>query len=78
MSKVSIIGAYNTKFGAFVEKNRETGEVKDMVSYYDLLIEAGKGALADAGLEPEEAGLMRRGFNFLLVQNGFLFGIRVE
>ena len=29
MSKVSIIGAYNTKFGAFVEKNRETGEVKD-------------------------------------------------
>ena len=41
MSKVSIIGAYNTKFGAFVERNRETGEVKDIKSYYDLLIEAG-------------------------------------
>ena len=26
MSNVSIIGAYNTKFGAFVEKNRETKE----------------------------------------------------
>jgi len=54
MSKVSIIGAYNTKFGAFVEKNRETGEVKDIKSYYDLLIEAGKGAIADAGLEPND------------------------
>jgi len=54
MSKVSIIGAYNTKFGAFVERNRETGEVKDIKSYYDLLIEAGKGAITDAGLEPEE------------------------
>lgn len=51
MSSVSIIGAYNTKFGAFVEKNRETGEVKDTRSYYDLLIEAGRGAIADAGVE---------------------------
>ena len=54
MSKVSIIGAYNTKFGAFVEKNRETKEIKDTKSYYELLIEAGQGALKDAGLEPEE------------------------
>jgi len=54
MSKVSIIGAYNTKFGAFVEKNRETREIKDTKSYYELLIEAGQGALKDAGLEPEE------------------------
>lgn len=53
MSKVSIIGAYNTKFGAFVEKNRETGEIKDTKSYYDLLIEAGRGAIKDAGLEPK-------------------------
>ncbi len=52
MSNVSIIGAYNTKFGAFVEKNRETGEVRDTKSYYELLIEAGQGALEDAGLEP--------------------------
>jgi len=50
MSKVSIIGAYNTKFGAFVEKNHETGEIKDTKSYYQLLIEAGRGALADSGL----------------------------
>ena len=50
MSKVSIIGAYNTKFGSFVEKNRETGEVKDLKSYYDLIIEAGQGALKDAGV----------------------------
>lgn len=54
MSKVSIIGAYNTKFGAFVEKNRETREIKDTKSYYELLVEAGQGALEDAGLQPEE------------------------
>ncbi|MEA3232769.1 MAG: hypothetical protein U9Q05_13525, partial [Thermodesulfobacteriota bacterium] len=54
MSKVSIIGAYNTKFGAFVEKNKETRVIKDTKSYYDLLIEAGQGAIKDAGLEPEE------------------------
>ncbi len=52
MSKVSIIGAHNTQFGAFVEKNRETGEIKDTKSYYELLIEAGRGAIADAGLGP--------------------------
>ena len=54
MSKVSIIGAYNTKFGAFVEKNRETNEVTDKISFYDLIIEAGKGAIEDAGLEPKD------------------------
>ncbi|HUH65140.1 MAG TPA: hypothetical protein VLZ07_01795, partial [Syntrophales bacterium] len=54
MSKVSIIGAYNTKFGSFVEKNRETGEIKDLKSYYDLIIEAGQGALKDAGVEAKD------------------------
>lgn len=54
MSRVSIIGAYNTKFGAFVEKNRETGEVLDTKSFYDLIIEAGKGAIEDAGLHPSD------------------------
>jgi acetyl-CoA C-acetyltransferase len=54
MSKVSIIGAYNTKFGSFVEKNKETGEVKDLKSYYDLIIEAGQGALKDAGIEAKD------------------------
>ena len=54
MSNVSIIGAYNTKFGAFIEKNKETGEIKDTKSYYELLVEAGRGALADAGLEARE------------------------
>ncbi len=54
MSKVSIIGASNTKFGAFVKKNRETGEITDTKSYYDLITEAGKGAIADAGLEPKD------------------------
>lgn len=51
MSKVSIIGAYNTKFGAFIEKNKETGQIKDTKSYYELLVEAGRGALTDAGLD---------------------------
>lgn len=54
MSNVSIIGAYNTKFGAFVEKNRETGEIRDTKSFYDLLKEAGQGAVEDAGLAFEE------------------------
>ncbi|MBF0410345.1 MAG: propanoyl-CoA acyltransferase [Candidatus Riflebacteria bacterium] len=56
MSKVSIIGAYNTKFGALIE-------VKDMISfkkkidtnsYYDLIIEAGRGAIKDSGLEAKD------------------------
>jgi len=51
MSKASIIGAYNTAFGAFVKKDKATGLVTDTKTYYDLLIEAGRGAIADAGLE---------------------------
>jgi acetyl-CoA C-acetyltransferase len=54
MSQVSIIGAYNTKFGSFVQKNKETGEVTDLKSIYELMIEAGRGALADAGIEGKE------------------------
>lgn len=54
MSRVSIIGAYNTKFGAFVEKNRETGETQDTKSFYDLIVEAGRGAIDDAGLDPSD------------------------
>lgn len=54
MSKVSIVGAYNTQFGAFVEKNRETGQIKDLKSYYELINEAGRGAIEDAGLEPKD------------------------
>ncbi len=56
MSKVSIVGAYNTKFGSLVKKNRETGEVTDLASIYDLMLEAGRGALADAGLEAAAIG----------------------
>ena len=54
MSKVSIIGASNTKFGSLVKKNKETGEVTDLASIYDLMIEAGRGALADAGLSGKD------------------------
>jgi acetyl-CoA C-acetyltransferase len=51
MSKASIIGAYNTEFGAFVKKDKATGLITDTKTYYDLLVEAGRGAIADAGLE---------------------------
>lgn len=51
MGKVSIIGAANTRFGAFVTRNKETGQVADTRSLYDLIVEAGKGAIADAGVE---------------------------
>ena len=56
MSKVSIIGAYNTKFGAFVDRNRETKVITDKpgFSFYDLFIEAGQGAIKDAGLEAKD------------------------
>jgi acetyl-CoA C-acetyltransferase len=54
MSKASIIGAYNTEFGAFVKKDKVTGLVTDTKSYYDLLVEAGRGAIKDAGLEAKD------------------------
>ena len=54
MSKVSIIGGYNTAFGNFVKKDKETGTVTDLKSIYALLIEAGRGAIADAGIAAEE------------------------
>lgn len=54
MSKVSIVGAYNTEFGAFIKKNKETGEITDTKSFYELLIEAGQGAIKDAGLEAKD------------------------
>ena len=54
MSQASIIGAYNTAFGSFVRRNKETGEVTDTATYTDLLVEAGRGAIRDAGLTPDE------------------------
>jgi acetyl-CoA C-acetyltransferase len=54
MSKTSIIGAYNTQFGAFIKKDKATGLVTDTKTYYDLLIEAGRGAIADSGLDAKD------------------------
>ncbi|HNZ21017.1 MAG TPA: hypothetical protein PKL24_02670 [Polyangiaceae bacterium] len=54
MSRVSIIGAYNTKFGAFVQRDKETKQVTDSLSFYDLITEAGRGAIADAGLTADQ------------------------
>ncbi|MEW6547851.1 MAG: propanoyl-CoA acyltransferase [Spirochaetota bacterium] len=54
MSKVSIVGGYNTAFGNFVKKDKATGEVTDLKSIYELLIEAGRGALADAGVSAKD------------------------
>lgn len=54
MSRVSIVGSYNTRFGAFVRKDRETGQVTDVVSLHDLVVESGRGALADAGVEGKD------------------------
>jgi acetyl-CoA C-acetyltransferase len=52
MGRTCIIGAYNSKFGSFVRRDRETGETSDLTSLYDLLIEAARGAVLDAGIEP--------------------------
>lgn len=54
MSKASIIGAYNTEFGAFIQKDKTTGLITDTKTYYDLLIEAGRGAIADSGLDAKD------------------------
>lgn len=54
MSEVSIVGGHHTPFGRFIERNRETGEVKDNKSYYQLIVDAGRGALADTGISPDE------------------------
>jgi acetyl-CoA C-acetyltransferase len=56
MSKASIIGAYNTKFGNFVKRDKETREITDSFSLYDLFLEAGRGALTDAGMEAKDIG----------------------
>jgi acetyl-CoA C-acetyltransferase len=50
VSRVSVVGAYNTEFGAFVRRDRATGEVTDLRSLHELVLEAGRGALADAGV----------------------------
>lgn len=54
MSDVCIVGAYNTAFGAFVTKDKISGLVTDTKTYYDLLIEAGRGAIADSGLDAKD------------------------
>ena len=54
MSTASIIGAYNSKFGSFVKRNKETGEITDLKTIYELILEAGQGALADAGVSAAE------------------------
>ncbi|RKZ49816.1 MAG: propanoyl-CoA acyltransferase [Gammaproteobacteria bacterium] len=51
---ISMVGAHNTQFGAFVKRDRETGEVEDLKSFYELIVEAGAGAIADAGLEAKD------------------------
>jgi len=54
MSKASIIGAYNTEFGVFVTKDKATGLMTDTKTYYELLIEAGRGAIKDAGVDAKD------------------------
>lgn len=54
MAGVSIVGAYNTQFGSFIQKNKETGEIRDTKSIYQLMDEAIRGAVEDSGFAPEE------------------------
>jgi len=54
MSKASIIGAYNTEFGAFVKKDKATGLLTDTKTYYDMIVEAGQGAIKDAGIDAKD------------------------
>lgn len=54
MGKTSIIGAYNTAFGNFVKKDKETKEITDLKSIYELIEEAGEGAIQDAEIEAKD------------------------
>jgi acetyl-CoA C-acetyltransferase len=55
MSKACIVGAYNTKFGNLVKRDRETKQITERgASIYDLVVEAGRGALDDAGVAAAE------------------------
>ncbi|HEY3445363.1 MAG TPA: hypothetical protein VGK67_03320 [Myxococcales bacterium] len=56
MSRVSIVGAYNTKFGSLIDiKDMISFKKKiDKASFYDLLVEAGRGAIADSGLAAKD------------------------
>ncbi len=51
MSRVGIAGAHHTPFGRFARVDEGTGAVTDTRSFYELLVDAGRGAIADAGLE---------------------------
>lgn len=54
MSSVSIIGAYNTKFGVHTKKDKESGQITELKSWYDLLSEAAQGAIAHAGISADQ------------------------
>jgi acetyl-CoA C-acetyltransferase len=54
VSATSIIGAYNSKFGSFVSRDHDTGVFTDLKTIYELIIEAGKGALSDAGISGKD------------------------
>jgi acetyl-CoA C-acetyltransferase len=54
MAKAAILGAYNTQFGSFVKRDKETGVVTDTKSLYDLMTEAIRGAVEDAKVDPTE------------------------
>ena len=54
MAGTCIVGAYNTQFGSFVQKNKETGEITDTRSIYQLMDEAIRGAVEDSGLAPSQ------------------------
>jgi acetyl-CoA C-acetyltransferase len=52
MSNVRIIGSWHGRFGQFAETDPASGRRRDLQSFYELLVEAGRGAIQDAGLEP--------------------------
>jgi acetyl-CoA C-acetyltransferase len=54
MAKAAILGAYNTQFGSFVKRDKETGVVTDTKSLYELMNEAIRGAVEDAAVDPAE------------------------
>jgi len=54
MSSVRIIGSWHSRFGRFVETDPATGRTRDLQSFYELLVEAGRGAIRDAALQPGE------------------------
>ncbi len=68
MSKVIIRGSYNTSVGSFIKRDPESSAIIDSKSIYDLINEAGKGAIQNAKIDASEIDAIWLGASLLANQ----------